>query len=938
MRVLTVIFLGCAAILAASSPAERNRKQAEVANLENRILRTFKAVDNTEQPQEQQRELTEGPGDRNTLGGNENTAVDGMKPQQDVREMLGDIFTRSNTGTPSWSASSQFDSYYSADRADINTHETADKAGAWAAATNNLDQWLMRDLGEVKVVTGIITKGRNYSPDWPSGPHYQYVTSYVISYGVENGDEKFYTNAENEIIVFAGNSDRDGEVRHDFRNYSGPDALMARFIKIHPRTWHEHISMRVKIVTSAPSWSASSQFDSYYSADRADINTHETADKAGAWAAATNNLDQWLMRDLGEVKVVTGIITKGRNYSPDWPSGPHYQYVTSYVISYGVENGDEKFYTNAENEIIVFAGNSDRDGEVRHDFRNYSGPDALMARFIKIHPRTWHEHISMRVKIVTSAPSWSASSQFDSYYSADRADINTHETADKAGAWAAATNNLDQWLMRDLGEVKVVTGIITKGRNYSPDWPSGPHYQYVTSYVISYGVENGDEKFYTNAENEIIVFAGNSDRDGEVRHDFRNYSGPDALMARFIKIHPRTWHEHISMRVKIVTSDIDGCAGDPCDANADCTDVPAPGTGQDCTCNAGYEGDGYNCTDIEGCAGDPCDANAACTDVPAPGTGQDCTCNAGYEGDGYTCTDVDGCAGDPCDANADCTDVPAPGTGQDCTCNAGYEGDGYNCTDIDGCAGHPCDANADCTDVPAPGTGQDCRCNAGYEGDGYNCTDVDGCAGDPCDANSDCTDVPAPGTGQDCTCNAGYEGDGYNCTDIDGCAGDPCDANAACTDVPAPGTGQDCTCNAGYEGDGYTCTGTCQVESSNRQDCGYHGISPIDCNSRGCCYGSSAPWCFFKKDACQVESSNRQDCGYPGISPTDCHSRGCCYGSSNIPSATGCFFKKGACQVESSDRQDCGYPGISPNECHSRGCCYGSSTIPSATGCFFQKV
>ncbi|XP_078604620.1 uncharacterized protein LOC144878174 isoform X2 [Branchiostoma floridae x Branchiostoma japonicum] len=253
-------------------------------------------------------------------------------------------------------------------------------------------------------------------------------------------------------------------------------------------------------------------------------------------------------------------------------------------------------------------------------------------------------------------------------------------------------------------------------------------------------------------------------------------------------------------------TDIDGCAGSPCDANADCTDITAPGTGQVCTCNTGYTGDGYTCTDIDGCAGSPCDANADCTDITAPGTGQVCTCNTGYTGDGYTCTDIDGCAGSPCDANADCTDVAAPGTGQVCTCNTGYTGDGYTCTDIDGCAGSPCDANADCADVAAPGTGQVCTCNTGYTGDGYTCTDIDGCAGSPCDANADCTDVAAPGTGQVCTCNTGYTGDGYTCTDIDGCAGSPCDANAACADVAAPGTGQVCTCNTGYTGDGYTCT------------------------------------------------------------------------------------------------------------------------------------
>ncbi|CAH1248924.1 DLL1 [Branchiostoma lanceolatum] len=485
--------------------------------------------------------------------------------------------SRPTYGGPISLASSQFDSRHSADRADINSRETAEKAGAWAAVTNDLDQWLLRDLIEVKVVTAIMTKGRNYSTDWPYGSHDQYVTSYVISYGSKNGDEKFYTNAEGEIIVFQGNSDRNTKVYHDFGDYSG--LFTARFIKIHPRTWHGWIAMRVKIFTDENStqiqeppspWSASSQFDSRHSADRADINSRETAEKAGAWAAVTNNLDQWLMRDLGEVKVVTGIITKGRNYSTDWPHGTHDQYVTSYVISYGYENGDEKFYTNAEGEIMVFQGNSDRNTTVHHDFGDYGGP--VTARFIKIRPRTWHEWIAMRVKIVTDQDSspihetWSASSQFDSRHSADRADINSRETAEKAGAWAVVTNDLDQWLMRDLGEVKVVTGIITKGRNFSPDWPYGPHDQYVTSYVISYGSENGDEKLYTTdvfsygvengdekfytTEGEVIVFQGNTDRNTEVHHDFGNYSGP--ITARFIKILPRTWHEWIAMRVKIV--------------------------------------------------------------------------------------------------------------------------------------------------------------------------------------------------------------------------------------------------------------------------------------------------------------------------------------------------------------------------------------------------
>ncbi|KAI8499818.1 hypothetical protein Bbelb_221350 [Branchiostoma belcheri] len=151
-----------------------------------------------------------------------------------------------------------------------------------------------------------------------------------------------------------------------------------------------------------PFWSASSESDSKHAAYRADINTRETADAAGAWEAETQNQDQWLMRDLGEVSAISGIVTKGRNYSSDWPWGMHDQYVTSFVISYGDGNGDEKFYTDAEGEVIVFPGNSDRDTEVVNDFRDYRGP--ITARFIKIRPQTWFQLIAMRAKILTVTP------------------------------------------------------------------------------------------------------------------------------------------------------------------------------------------------------------------------------------------------------------------------------------------------------------------------------------------------------------------------------------------------------------------------------------------------------------------------------------------------------------------------------------------------------
>jgi hypothetical protein len=75
-------------------------------------------------------------------------------------------------------------------------------------------------------------------------------------------------------------------------------------------------------------------------------------------------------------------------------------------------------------------------------------------------------------------------------------------------------------------------------------------------------------------------------------------------------------------------------------------------TNQRCTtCAEGYSvTDAGSCADVDACVANPCDANATCTDKPAPAsndaTGRTCACQAGYTGTGEPgqCTYVDPCA------------------------------------------------------------------------------------------------------------------------------------------------------------------------------------------------------------------------------------------------------------------------------------------------------
>lgn len=90
-----------------------------------------------------------------------------------------------------------------------------------------------------------------------------------------------------------------------------------------------------------------------------------------------------------------------------------------------------------------------------------------------------------------------------------------------------------------------------------------------------------------------------------------------------------------------------------------------------------------------------CDANASCVDTE---TFYECTCNAGYEGDGETCANVDECMllVDDCDDNAICTDGPGDYA---CACAPGFVGDGKACdaryADVAIGTGHVCAVRID---------------------------------------------------------------------------------------------------------------------------------------------------------------------------------------------------------------------------------------------------
>ncbi|XP_028395145.1 lactadherin-like [Dendronephthya gigantea] len=358
-------------------------------------------------------------------------------------------------------------------------------AASWRPDDDNQNQWLQVDLGKKELVTAIATQG--------SGSNRYWLKNYSITYGVDKENLTSY-NINATQKVFAGNYDKNSVVT----NLLYP-AINARYIRIHPL--HFCISYdegfcntsevpfgvedgRIKNSQMTSSTAKLSEF----SASKGRLNGTDS------WRPTNDDQKQWLQVDLVKKELVTAIATQG--------SGSNRYWVKTYSISYGVDKEKLTLYKINVTQK-VFAGNYDKNSVVT----NLLYP-AINARYIRIHPVSWFNRISMRIEVICCY----------------------------TGYWRPANKKQNQWLQVDLGNQEFVTAIATQG--------SGRSY-WVETYSISYGVDKANLTSYKIYATQK-VFDGNMEGNSVVT----NVLSP-AVTARYIRIHPRTWNNHISLRVEL---------------------------------------------------------------------------------------------------------------------------------------------------------------------------------------------------------------------------------------------------------------------------------------------------------------------------------------------------------------------------------------------------
>ncbi|XP_066287775.1 uncharacterized protein [Branchiostoma lanceolatum] len=314
--------------------------------------------------------------------------------------------------------------------------------GEWRANVNNQNQWLQVDLLNRTTVTGVQTQGRR--TDAP-----RFVMTFTASYSDDGRNWTAFTEDGNETKVFIGNNNA---VNTRGNTFNPP--IMARYIRIHPRSWNtcgkpRCITMRIELLgcdlqeeCSSPLGMESGDIeDSQLSASSSHRNggvhgelvdicsygnvlfiaecssplgmesgdiedsqlSASSSHKNGwspqearlnhdrAWRPSKDSTSEWLQIDLLERKAITGIQTQG-----DETFRPYYMYVTSFKLVHSDDGTNWNTYQQNGSDKIFEVDTKGEEDEVK---TNHIDPP-IVTRFIRLMAVSWREGIAIRLELL----------------------------------------------------------------------------------------------------------------------------------------------------------------------------------------------------------------------------------------------------------------------------------------------------------------------------------------------------------------------------------------------------------------------------------------------------------------------------------------------------------------------------------------------------------
>ena len=136
------------------------------------------------------------------------------------------------------------------------------------------------------------------------------------------------------------------------------------------------------------------------------------------------------------------------------------------------------------------------------------------------------------------------STQYDAIHAYHLSRLHTVAANGYTGTWASGSLSIGQFIQADLGTVRRVKKVATQGR-------ASAYNSYVASYKFAYSADGLMYLFIAGCDGNDRVFSGNIDRDTVVENTLKT-----AVAARYVRVYPLVWQQHMSLRWEVYGCDI----------------------------------------------------------------------------------------------------------------------------------------------------------------------------------------------------------------------------------------------------------------------------------------------------------------------------------------------------------------------------------------------
>ncbi|XP_061454964.1 coagulation factor VIII isoform X2 [Rhineura floridana] len=267
-----------------------------------------------------------------------------------------------------------------------------------------------------------------------------------------------------------------------------------------------------------------------------------------AWSTAQKN--SWIQVDLLRPQILHGVKTQGarQKFSS--------LYISQFVIFYSRDGEKWKSYRgNATSSQMIFFGNVDAAGVKDNRF-----DPPILARYIRLHPTHFSIRNTLRMELLgcdlnscsmplgmesnaISNEQISASSYVNSVFSTWSPPLARLNLNGRVNAWRPKVDSSAEWLQVKFQKTMKVMGVVTQGAK------AAFTKMFVREFSLSSSLD-GERWASVLQDGKEKIFQGNQDHFSPVV----NLLDPP-LFARYLRIHPVRWNNHIALRMELLGCD-----------------------------------------------------------------------------------------------------------------------------------------------------------------------------------------------------------------------------------------------------------------------------------------------------------------------------------------------------------------------------------------------